>query len=309
MNTQAVCCREILRSDIDGVLALLCRGFPAAAAGGWDFARLLRRLSERPALPGCPQFGHLLEAQGAIAGVLLVVSGLVWADARWRPRCGVSSWYVVPEYRAYAPLLAARPLAIPGATIVNWTPDSHTLRLLRVQGFEPLFAGRTVAFPALGRLRGGAVVTDFKPVEAPLDAGETRLMIDHVSFGCLGLICADAEGLHPFIFQLQSHPGRIRHAQLIYCRHISDFVRCSRALGLHLARRGIAAVVIASNFRVPGLTGMYVRDPPIYCRGPHPPCLGDLAYSERAFFGAPARFSLLRDLCRSGFAAARGLPV
>lgn len=305
MSTQAVRCREILQDDFDAVLALLRRGFPGAAAEGWNFARGLRRLSQRAALPDCPQYGHLLEAQGTVAGVLLVVSGLIWAESGWRPRCSVSSWYVKPDYRAYAPLLAARPLAIRGATVVNWTPGAHTLRLLRVQGFEPLFLGRTIVFPAFGWRRGRAVVTEFVPGGTVPDGEERRLMADHVSFGCLGLICTDPAGIHPFIFQLQSEPGRVRHAQLIYCRDIGEFVRCAPALGRHLARRGITAVVIASNARVPGLTGIYVRDPPVYFRGPHPPRLGDLAYSERAFFGTPARFSLFKELYRSGLAGLR----
>ena len=308
-GAETVRCREIVRDDIDAVFALLSRGFPEAATEGWDFARAIGRQSERPALPECPQFGYLIEARGTVVGVLLVISGQVWADSRWRARCGVSSWYVMPGYHAYAPLLAARPFSIPGATVVNWTPGLHTLRLLEIQGYERLFSGRTLTFPALGRRRGRVTVTEFAPGEGALGPEETRLMTDHMSFGCLGLLCTDADGVHPFLFQPQSHAGRIRHTQLIYCRHIGDFVRCSRALGRHLARRGIATVMIASNARVPGLAGAYVRDPPIYCRGPHPPRLGDLAYSERAFFGAPARYSVLKDLCRSAIVALRGLPI
>ena len=75
-------------------------------------------------------------------------------------------------------------------------------------------------------------------------------------------------------------------AQLIYCRDMAELVRFARPLGLHLARRGLPLLILDANGPVRGLRGRYFPDlMPKYYRGPRPPRLGDLAYTETAFFG------------------------
>src|SRR5580692_10443639 len=64
-------CRQIRQSDLDAVADLLARGFPAKPRKYWTSA--LDRLAGRSAPEGCPPFGYLLEAEGAVVGALLLI--------------------------------------------------------------------------------------------------------------------------------------------------------------------------------------------------------------------------------------------
>jgi hypothetical protein len=81
--------------------------------------------------------------------------------------------------------------------------------------------------------------------------------------------------------------GWMRCAQLIYCRDLNDFVRFARPVGWFLALRGSPLVLIDANGPIRGLVGKYFEGiAPKYFRGPVQPCLGDLAFTEAALFGA-----------------------
>jgi hypothetical protein len=74
--------------------------------------------------------------------------------------------------------------------------------------------------------------------------------------------------------------------RLIYCRDIAEFVRCAGTLGRFLMKRGYPSVVLDANQPIRGLVGAYLgMRGRKYFRGPCPPRLGDLAYTELAFFG------------------------
>lgn len=56
--------------------------------------------------------------------------------------------------------------------------------------------------------------------------------------------------------------------------------------GRYLLARGMPIVMIDANERPRGLVGLYLEGrSPKYCKGPVPPRLGDLAYSEAVLFG------------------------
>ena len=73
--------------------------------------------------------------------------------------------------------------------------------------------------------------------------------------------------------------------QLVYCRDISDYVHFAESLGSFLALRRRPFVIIDSNGPIPGLRGRYFENKaPKYFKGPNPPRLGDLAYTELPLF-------------------------
>jgi hypothetical protein len=91
---------------------------------------------------------------------------------------------------------------------------------------------------------------------------------------------------HPFVFMPRAVKGLIPSVQLVYCRHIRDFVRLSAPLGRHLLARGRAFVIIDADGTIPGLAGTYFAGKsPKYFRGPDRPNLGDLAFTEAVLFG------------------------
>ncbi len=118
---------------------------------------------------------------------------------------------------------------------------------------------------------------------------ESELMSAHSQFGCLAIVCTDAEGSYPFVFQ----PVRIRQGRiplpcmrLIYCRDIALFTRCAGPIGRFLLKRGYPSVALDANGPISGLVGAYLgARGRKYFRGPSQPRLGDLAYTELAFFG------------------------
>ena len=74
--------------------------------------------------------------------------------------------------------------------------------------------------------------------------------------------------------------------RLIYCRSIAEFIHCAGPIGRFLLKRGYPSVVLDANGPIPGLLGAYIRARGRkYFRGPSQPRLGDLAYTELAFFG------------------------
>jgi hypothetical protein len=102
----------------------------------------------------------------------------------------------------------------------------------------------------------------------------------------LSLWCETRERAYPFVFRTRRVKRLISCAQLIYCSDIAAFTRFARPLGRSLAWRGLPLAILDANGPVPGLVGKYFDDTmPKYFKGPAAPRLGDLAYTETAFFG------------------------
>jgi hypothetical protein len=240
-------CRQIGEADIAAVAALLARGFHNRDRQSWlrAFARLTRR--EPP--PGLPKYGYLLESGGVPVGALLVICSMVRAEGAAVPRCNLSSWYVEPSFRAYAPLLVSQALRHKHVTYLNVSPAPHTLPIIEAQGFARYCDGVFVAVPMLNGLFGGGGVRVFsagrRPDAAGFDPLEQELLLQHAALGCISLWCTHAQSAYPFVFRTRLVKSAIPCAQLIYCR-------------------GTA---------------------PKYFRGPLRPRLGDLAYTEYALLG------------------------
>jgi hypothetical protein len=175
-----------------------------------------------------------------------------------------------------------------GVTYLNISSIPHTRPILEAQGYVRYSNGVFVTLPWLARAPAGSarvIAGDRKP-RAPFEPHERDLLLNHAEDGCLSLWCDTPERAYPFVFRARRVKRLISCAQLIYCRDIESFVRFARPLGLSLARRGQPLVILDANGPVPGLVGRYFDDTmPKYFKGPTAPRLGDLAYTETAFFG------------------------
>jgi hypothetical protein len=174
-------------------------------------------------------------------------------------------------------------------TYVNVSPAPHTLPIIEVQGFSRYSNGQFYAL-ATSLARSGAPQAKIVPAGAPpgsrFEAHEYDLLQAHAKFGCLSLWCTTPDRAYPFVFRSRLVRGFVPFAQLIYCRNIDEFVRFAGPIGRFLARRGIFFVMIDANGPIPGLVGIYRdRSLPKYYKGPTPPRLGDIAYTESALFG------------------------
>jgi hypothetical protein len=279
--------REIADRDIEGVVNLLTRGFEDRSPCYWQ--RALMKLKAHPTPVGLPKFGYLLESDGTLVGVILLIFSTTPAANGWRMRCNVSSWYVEPKFRCYAPMLISQATKYKNITYMNVSPSMQTLRVIEAQGFSCYSSGQFVSVPAMNMIctNSDAEVTSVDSFRADhFDSRELDLLMIHKSHGCLSLWCKTPIDAHPFAFMPRLVKGVVPCTQLVYCRDIQDFVGFAGPIGRYLTARGRPLVIIDSNGPIPGLVGKYFGGKvPKYFRGPDRPPLGDLAYTEAVMFG------------------------
>jgi len=283
-------CREIGEADLDAIADFLTRGFVWRPRDYWMGG--LRRQAVREVPQGYPRFGYTLDHKGSPVGVLLLMYAARTIDGEIAIRCNLSSWYVEPAFRNYAPMLTSVAQRHKHVTYLNISPATWTWPIIEAQGFSAYCNGLFVSIPRLSRAAKGMTVETVAPGARAIEglpASEVELLARHAGYGCLSLLCRSAAGASPFILQ----PMRIRRGlialpamQLIYCRDISDYVACAGALGRFLLARGKIPVVLDANGPVAGLTGLYTQSRGRkYFKGPHRPRLGDLTDTELVLYG------------------------
>ncbi len=284
-------CREISESDIDAIADLLTRGFVGRSRDYWMGG--LRRQAAREVPDGYPRFGYTLDHDGAPVGVLLLLYTARNDGGATSIQCNLSSWYVDPAFRNFAPLLTKVAQRHKEVTYLNISPASWTWPIIETQGFRSYCRGLFFSLPFLARTRRGMrIETVAAGTEAVsgLPAEEFELLKRHARYGCLSLVCRTPDGgVFPFVLQ----PMRIRRGwiappamQLIYCRDTSEFVACAGAIGRLLLARGNVSVILDANGPVPGLIGLYTEARGRkYFKGPRPPRLADLTDTELVLYG------------------------
>jgi hypothetical protein len=289
--TQRLRCREIAAADLDAVADLLTRGFAGRPREYWMQGLLRQSAREIPG--GYPRFGYLLDHDGRTVGVLLLLYSSRSGGGTTTVHCNLSSWYVEPAFRNYAPLLTRIAQKDKQVTYLNISPATWTWPIIEAMGFHSYCSGLFFSFPVLSQVRAGTSIEAISPdavsVEGLFD-DEFQLLARHARYGCLSLVCRTAAGdVFPFIML----PMRIRRGliappamQLIYCRDIADYVQCAGAIGRALIRHGKISVVLDANGAVPGLKGIYstLRGRK-YFKGPHRPRLADLTDTELVLYG------------------------
>jgi hypothetical protein len=292
VHTPKLRCREISAADLDAVADLLTRGFVGRSRDYW--MQGLRRQAVREVPNGYPRFGYMLDHDGAVAGVLLLLyTARNAGGGETAIQCNLSSWYVEPAFRNYAPLLTKIAQRHKEVTYLNISPAIWTWPIIEAQGFSSYCSGLFFSIPALSRAAPGMKVETIAPDTKTIDGlsgSEVELLARHVRYGCLSLVCRPPGGAPlPFILS----PMRIRRGliappamQLIYCRDIVEFVECAGSIGRALIRHGKISVILDANGPVAGLTGIFSRARGRkYFKGPHRPRLADLTDTELVLYG------------------------
>jgi hypothetical protein len=210
-------------------------------------------------------------------------------------RCNVSSWYALPEFRSFAPLLVSRALRHKQATFVNTSPADNTLPIIEAQGFRRFSGGTYMAIPALALRSSGQRLIRFTNAARPRDylsVSDAELVRVHHEQGCLSVILQDGDDCSPLVFRRRLVKYRLRRAwlpcaQLIYARDTERVVENAGLIGRYLALRGIPALLMGANEPIPRLPGKFFSGKsPMYYKGPNKPSPVDLAYTETGLFGA-----------------------
>jgi hypothetical protein len=282
--------REISDTDIDAIADLLTRGFVHRPRAYWIRGLQRQRMRALPA--EAPRYGYMLENDGKPVGCLLLIYATKESDGATALFCNVSSWYVDPEFRNYASMLASVAQKRKGVSYFNVTPAAFTWPVIEAQGFEHYSAGlffSLAGFSPAGRdMTIERVTPDTRSIEG-LPGAELELLARHAEYGCLSLVCRTAEGPLPFVFlHLRKRRGLIPvpAMQLGYCLRIDDYVKCAAAIGRFLLWRGKPVVIVDANGSIAGLPGVYSQaHGRKYFKGPHRPRLGDLSDTELVIYG------------------------
>jgi hypothetical protein len=264
-------CRQIADADLDGLAGLLTRGFPRSTYDYW--VKGFARLRALPPIESVPRFGYVLEAEGAIVGVILLIP----SRRGDKIFCNLSSWYVEPQWRTHSAMLISMATKLKHVSYVNISPAPHTWDFLKAQGFQQYVHGRSAVFAALGL--GGGKVSDVIPGDLP----EGEMLREHAAMGCISLVCEKDGVTAPFVFKPRKldHPP-VKAADLFFSRSDGDFRHCAPALGRWLFKRGMFAMIV--DGKASGMPAHYVDGKePRYFKGPHLPT--DLAYTEKVIFG------------------------
>jgi hypothetical protein len=283
-------CREIGEGDLPAVADLLTRGFDGRSRDYW--LQGLHRQAAREVPQGYPRFGYMLDHEGKPVGVLLLLYSLRPCDGELAIHCNLSSWYVEPAFRNYAPMLTKIAQRHREVTYFNISPAVWTWPIIEAQGFRAYCKGLFFSFPLLSRVAPDTTVeivgADATDIDG-LPASDVELLGRHAAYGCLSLVCRTENGAFPFILL----PMRIRRGyfappamQLIYCRDVAEYIACAGAIGRMLLTRGKFSVFLNANGPVAGLTGFYTeRRGRKYFKGPHQPSLADLTDTELVLYG------------------------
>jgi hypothetical protein len=283
-------CREIGEADLDGVADLQARGFYGRSRDYW--LQGLRRQAARSVPKGYPRFGYMLDHEGVPVGVLLLIYSLRDAGGESAVHCNLSSWYVEPAFRNYAPMLTSLAQRRKEVSYFNISPAHWTRPIIEAQGFRAYCKGLFFSFPALSGNAPGASIEFVSPDTTSIDglpAADAELLTRHAAYGCAAMVCRTPDGVFPFVFV----PMRIRRGwisppamYLVYCRDIAEYVACAGAIGRALLRHGRISVLFDANGKVPGLTGFYTeKRGRKYFKGPHRPGLADLSDTELVIYG------------------------
>ncbi|MEA2917675.1 MAG: hypothetical protein QOJ15_9756, partial [Bradyrhizobium sp.] len=146
---------------MDAVAELLTRGFAGRSRDYW--MRGLRRQAAREVPNGYPRFGFMLHHDGVPVGVLLLLYSSRITAAEPTIQCNLSSWYVEPAFRNYAPLLTKIAQKNKEVTYLNISPATWTWPIIEAQGFTPYCSGLFVSLPALSRVTLGMTVETVAP--------------------------------------------------------------------------------------------------------------------------------------------------
>jgi hypothetical protein len=253
----------------------------------------LRRQAAREVPNGYPRFGYMFDNDGLAVGVLLLLYSSRIDGNEAAIHCNLSSWYVAPAFRNYAPLLTKIAQRNKEVTYLNISPATWTWPIIETQDFNSYCSGLLFSIPALSRVTSGATVEIISPDTTTIDClpqTDVELLTRHAQYGCVSLVCRTAAGdALPFILS----PLRIRRGwvtppamQLVYCRDIAEYVRCAGAIGRLLIRYGKLSVILDPNGPVPGLVGIFSRARGRkYFKGPHRPRLADLTDTELVLYG------------------------
>lgn len=274
--------REITLADLPALATLLTEGFPSKTLAYWKNA--LNLLATRPKVGDLPQFGLALEMDNALQGVMLMIA----RDTGAAVFCNLSSWYIRPDLRKYAPLLFQRSLRFKEVNYTDCSPAAHVLPIVEKFGFQPYTAG-TVLLDARAILRPGPpppVVALTTAALNQLDPGLRTDVTRHLDYGCQGFLLRGQQGQPIPVLYRKTRLKRLVSAARFVLGDPQHLVAQAPGLARALLRRGVPIMLVDWPQGITQAAGILLpRYGVRYSRAETHPDAGDLRDTEIGVFG------------------------
>jgi hypothetical protein len=283
----AVKIRVISKDDCEAVMALLCEGFPRRDRAYW--VRAFQHLDRRPEISGYPKYGFLIEDQGAVQGVMLILTADLGTGFAGGLRSNLSSWYVREPWRKYATFMLRAGLKAQGGCYTDLSPAPQVVQINAALGFKP-YTGGSILLDARSALRGGGKVSFWDGVaetklSSGLDPALKAIARRHIGYGCTALLVAGPAGPQLALYRIKKLKRVIPAARFVY-GDPALLTGSAGAVMRALLGRGVplAQIDAPTGFSPSAGRLMPARDLR-YATGGVPPLAGDLLETEIAVFG------------------------
>lgn len=224
-------------------VALLTKGFPEKSEAFWSRGvSLITNHHERHNLGA---IGQLLLKGDDAAGVLLTIRSRL--PDTGRVVVNLSSWYVEPSSRWFAPRMLQMASSSEEETFTDVTPSPEACKLNERLGFHTV-TDCTLFYPLPLKALGPASARLSPLAAMPPDAlpGTIREMLeDHARLGCIVAVMQANGQHHPLVF-LKTTTKRLPSARLIYCEDRQLAQRHIAAISRYLLGQGRLAMTMAA---------------------------------------------------------------
>jgi hypothetical protein len=274
--------REITDDDLEAVRQLLVEGFSLRSEDYWT--KGLANLRSLQRVEGCPRYGYIVDVDSAPQGVLLTITSERGVHGA---RTHFSSWYVREGYRQFALLLFRHALELENTTFINPSPSERVVPILETFGFEPYTAG-TLMLDLRTAMRGRAArraVGRLGPGElGDLPEHEREIAEDHLRMGC-DVLRLETGGRSGLLIHRRKWIKRLLPCSQVILADPELVIELAGSVMRALAKRGsLLALCDVDQTAKPAIGRVFARGIR-YFKGPAPPAVGDLSYSELAVFG------------------------
>ncbi|HCQ65666.1 MAG TPA: hypothetical protein DIU07_11165 [Rhodobacteraceae bacterium] len=272
--------REITAADLPTLPALLSEGFPSTSPGFWTKA--LDVLSRRPPVDGMPRYGIVMDDGGDLCGVMLMVAQRRGAATF----CNLSSWYVRPAHRGYAPFMFGHALKAEDVTFLDCSPTPDVVPIVEKHGFEPYSGGSLMLDARAAVRRGPKVARLTAQALEECRHPEAARIAENIRYGCRGMLAHDADGAPvPILYRVARVKRHIPVARFVYGAPETILAHAG-AIARHLIARGVPLALVDWPVGAEAPTGRMLPDYGVrYKRGADTLPLGDLLDTEYALFG------------------------
>lgn len=270
------------------MLPILERGFADRSRAFWqDGFRRIERLLRAGQIEA--PFGYVLKGDAADAGVLLTIRSRRRIDGAETRICNLSSWYVEPEQRWYAPLMLRQAIKREGTNaITDLSPSDSVAELNATLDFSPWNEGMILAaslpWAALPKPSRWSIAAYEPRTRGMLDDEQAAMVEAHLELGCLAAILAGPDGASPLIMRVVRRRG-LRVADVLFAQSRHSLIKALPALMRFLLARGVCLAAIDGTRDLCPTGAHFRRGQRRFFKGGMPRDRLDYAFSELILLG------------------------